>query len=193
MTGVFPKTSLTSLNQIIGIPNIISFIRGEAAKTAYRLKANGDWFKREPSETTATSTTNTWNAASCSCVRLTKPQLTLHRLVNTDISHMESKQQATTKILLIPIQASFQASVRCTKLTSQLSLLQQHSTRQKHQYIPDYSISNKSLRDPNNYRTVQLMTGTAGLNYHLHKIKKVSNVRSLSNSFPLLRTTPLFL
>ena len=51
MSGAFPRTPLISLNHITGIPDISTYIRGEAAKAAARLKAYGDWtVERVPPE-----------------------------------------------------------------------------------------------------------------------------------------------
>ena len=43
MPRAFPHTPLISLNHITGKPDIGTYIRGEAAKAAARLKAYGDW------------------------------------------------------------------------------------------------------------------------------------------------------
>ena len=51
MSGAFPRTPLISLNHITGTPDIGTNIRGEAAKTAARLKSYGDWtVERVPPE-----------------------------------------------------------------------------------------------------------------------------------------------
>ena len=42
-SGAMPSTSTESLNNINNIPSIINYIKGEAAKSAYRLKATQEW------------------------------------------------------------------------------------------------------------------------------------------------------
>ena len=43
MTGAFPTTPYYALNHLTNTPNILDFLRGEAAKGAIRLKSYGDW------------------------------------------------------------------------------------------------------------------------------------------------------
>ena len=42
-TGAMPSTSTESLNLISDIPNIVDYIQGEAAKSAYRLMSTKEW------------------------------------------------------------------------------------------------------------------------------------------------------
>jgi hypothetical protein len=48
MTGAMPSTPFNALNYITNTPNIISYLKGEAAKGAYRLQGYGDWSRENP-------------------------------------------------------------------------------------------------------------------------------------------------
>ena len=92
-TGAMPKSSTITLNKLTGLPDIINYIRGEAAKGAARLQGYGDWTKElAPTKSTIMSHTTICNDflnklnLPKSEWDLTKPMLVLDRNFDTSIS-----------------------------------------------------------------------------------------------------------
>jgi hypothetical protein len=88
MSGAMPSTPFNALNYITKTPNIIAYLKGEAAKGACRLQGYGDWSMVSPPKTKGTIHANTTvnndffadlNILRCFDRDLTTPVLNLDR------------------------------------------------------------------------------------------------------------------